>query len=84
VPLFTSNEPDNNCGGGDQANDVQPTTQTLVDTDGGTMVFNLRAERCGGGQGRVYSIQCTAVDGSGKSTQTHLRAHDRFVLPAER
>jgi hypothetical protein len=78
--IATSNEPDSGCGSGDQANDIQPTTQTLLDSNGGSMVFNLRAERCGNGDGRVYSISCSAVDGSNNGSPSTLvtvrAAHD--------
>src|SRR5262249_25449685 len=78
--VATSNEPDSGCGSGDQPGDVQPATQTLSDTHGGSMVFNLRAERCASGSGRIYSINCSAVDGSGNASPSTLvmveAAHD--------
>jgi hypothetical protein len=61
----SSNEPDDGCGSGDRAGDVQPTTQTTSFGAAQTMTFGLRAERCGTGAGRTYTITCTAMDPSG-------------------
>jgi len=56
----TSNEPDNGVGDGDTANDIQIT---------GAMTLNLRAERAGGGGGRIYTITVEARDAAGNATQ---------------
>jgi hypothetical protein len=54
-----SNEPVNGTGDGDTAPDWEITGDLTVD---------LRAERAGTGDGRVYTIEVEAVDGSGNST----------------
>jgi len=57
-----SNEPDNGLGDGDTANDIQ-----IVDNHH----VRLRAERSGGGTGRIYTITITCTDsGGGVSTKT--------------
>ncbi len=55
----TSNEADNGLGDGDTANDI-----VIVDD----FTFQLRAERSGTGNGRVYTITYEVVDGCGNST----------------
>lgn len=55
----TSNEPDNGLGDGDTANDIQVT---------GDLTVNLRAERSGKGNGRVYTITVEARDAAGNAT----------------
>lgn len=55
----TSNEPVNGTGDGDTAPDWAVISPTLV---------QLRAERAGGGSGRVYTITVTCTDASGNST----------------
>jgi len=58
----TSNEPDNGLGDGDTANDIQIT---------GALTLHLRAERSGGGNGRIYTITVEARDAAGNaSTRT--------------
>ena len=62
ITSVTSNEPDNGLGDGDTANDIKIT---------GAMTVDLRAERSGKGNGRVYTITVEATDASGnKSTKT--------------
>ena len=56
----TSNEPDNGLGDGDTSNDI------VVSNDS---TLQLRAERSGLGQGRVYTVTYEAVDACGKATQ---------------
>ena len=56
----TSNEPDNGLGDGDTANDI-----AIVDD----FTIELRAERSGLGDGRVYTITYEAEDDSGNVTQ---------------
>lgn len=55
----TSNEPDNGLGDGDTAGDIQIT---------GDLKLNLRAERSGTGNGRVYTITVEARDAAGNAT----------------
>jgi hypothetical protein len=58
----TSNEPDSGCGSGDFPNDIQNISGLTV---------QLRAERCGTGKGRVYTITVQCKDASGNtSTKT--------------
>jgi hypothetical protein len=56
----TSSEDDNGRGDGDTVGDIQGATMGTPDT-----AFLLRAERAGGGDGRVYTIVYRATDGSG-------------------
>ena len=55
----TSNEPDNGLGDGDTANDIEIT---------GALTLNLRAERSGTGNGRIYTITVEAKDAVGNAT----------------
>jgi|GEM_PF-3071019 len=55
----TSNEPDNGLGDGDTANDIEIT---------GALTLNLRAERSGTGNGRIYTITVEARDAAGNAT----------------
>jgi len=56
-----SNEPVNGLGDGDTPNDKQIVDATHV---------KLRAERAGGGTGRVYTITITCTDGVTTATKT--------------
>lgn len=60
----TSDEPDNGLGDGDTAGDIE----VLDDSGDPPTCINLRSERQGGGDGRVYSIIYCASDASGNST----------------
>jgi len=67
----TSNEPDDGKGDGHTSNDIQIE---------GNNCFLLRAERSGGGDGRVYSIVYCATDSAGHTacdTATVVVAHDQ-------
>ena len=55
----TSNEPDNGLGDGDRPNDI-----VILDD----FTFDLRAERSGTGEGRIYTITYEVVDACGNST----------------
>jgi hypothetical protein len=55
----TSNEPDNGLGDGDTAGDIEVT---------GALTLNLRAERSGNGDGRIYTITVEAKDAAGNAT----------------
>ncbi len=58
---ITSNEPDNGQGDGDKPNDI-----VIVDND----TFDLRAERSGGGNGRIYTITYQATNTCGNTVTT--------------
>ena len=58
---ITSNEPDNGLGDGDTSNDI-----VIVDD----FHFKLRAERSGGGTGRIYTITYKVTDACGNSATT--------------
>jgi subtilisin-like proprotein convertase family protein len=62
-----SNEADNSNGVGDgnTVNDIQG-----ADTGTSDLMFSVRAERAGGGQGRFYTATYTATDGSGNTAVT--------------
>ncbi|MDQ8737929.1 OmpL47-type beta-barrel domain-containing protein [Paenibacillus sp. LHD-38] len=59
---ITSNETSNQSGAGNTAIDVQNADLGTSDT-----TFDLRAERSGRGEGRVYTITYTATDMAGNS-----------------
>jgi hypothetical protein len=49
--------------------DLSPDwTEPVINQATGIITFQLRAERSGRGDGRVYTISITAVDGSGNSS----------------
>ncbi len=60
----SSNEPANGQGVGDTTADW---TEPVIDEVNGIITLQLRAERSGGGGGRVYTISITAADESGNS-----------------
>ena len=71
----TSNEPDNGLGDGDTANDIQGFSPGTADITG-----QLRAERSGKGNGRVYSVGYQGADLAGNvtpCTTTVVVAHDQ-------
>jgi hypothetical protein len=55
----TSNEPDDGPGKGDKPNDI-----VILDD----FTFDLRAERFGSGDGRIYTITYEVTDNCGNST----------------
>lgn len=59
---ITSNEPDNGLGDGDTPNDIQGADFGTEDYQ-----FQLRSERAGTGDGRVYTVVYRVTDGSGNS-----------------
>jgi len=64
----TSSEPDNGTGDGDTVGDIQGVELGSADYD-----FQVRAERAGGGPGRVYTALYKVVDAGGlESTATAL------------
>jgi hypothetical protein len=56
---ITSDEPDNGTGDGDTADDIQDADYGTGDFD-----FSLRAERQGGGDGRIYTVCYLATAGA--------------------
>ena len=62
---ISSNEPEDGLGDGDMAPDW---TEPVIDQDNGIITLQLRAERSGSGDGRVYTITITATDDSGNSS----------------
>ena len=71
----TSSEPDNGQGDGDTANDIQGFTIGTPDVTG-----QLRAERSGGGPGRIYSLRYQSLDPAGNigvCTTTVVVPHDQ-------
>jgi hypothetical protein len=63
--VVSSNEPIEGLGDGDTAPDW---TEPMLDQENGLITLQLRAERSGSGDGRVYTVTITATDGSGNST----------------
>ena len=71
----SSSEPDNGLGDGDTENDIQGADLGTPDHD-----VMLRAERSGGGPGRVYTLVYSVADATGAVTEarTHVRVpHDQ-------
>lgn len=64
---ITSDEPDDGPGDGNHPFDIQDADFGTPDTS-----FSLRAERSGGGDGRVYTVTYTAFDGSGNTAEAVL------------
>jgi len=60
---ITSDEPDNGAGDGNTTADIQ---NAILGSD--DRAFHLRAERQGGGDGRVYTVTYQAADDSGNTT----------------
>ena len=60
---ITSNEPDDGLGDGRFTGDIQGAAIGTYDLE-----FALRAERAGGGSGRIYTIRYQAKDASGNSS----------------
>ena len=61
VTSVTSNEPADGTGDGDTSPDFELIGPTLV---------RLRAERSGGGSGRVYTVTVTCTDGANSTSKT--------------
>ncbi|HWW77712.1 MAG TPA: hypothetical protein VNZ44_20075, partial [Pyrinomonadaceae bacterium] len=62
ITSVTSNEPANGTGDGDAAPDFE-----IVDP---SSLVRLRAERAGGGIGRVYNVNVTCTDGVNTSSKS--------------
>jgi M6 family metalloprotease-like protein len=60
----SSNEPDNGVGDGNTTGDIQGVEAGTPDTE-----FQLRSERAGGGDGRIYTVVYTATDASGNTVE---------------
>ena len=65
---ITSNEADNGLGDGDQPNDIQAIGGGPVPFGTDVRSFQLRAERSGMGNGRIYTVTYSAIDTSGNTT----------------
>lgn len=63
IIAVSSNEPDNGLGDGDKAPDWEIT---------GDLTVNLRAERSGTGNGRVYTLTVECKDSSGNSSTRNV------------
>jgi hypothetical protein len=63
--VVSSNEPQNGLGDGDVSPDW---TEPVIDQVNGVITLQLRSERSGSGNGRVYTIRITATDTSGNSS----------------
>jgi len=63
ITSVSSNEPENGLGDGDTAPDWQIT---------GNLTLNLRAERSGTGNGRIYTIAVTCTDTSGNPSSRNV------------
>ena len=63
IVSVTSNEPDDGLGDGDTANDWRIT---------GERTLELRAERAGGGTGRIYTITIACTDAAGNTSTSTL------------
>jgi len=65
-----ASEPQNGLGDGDVSPDW---TNPIVDQAHGIITLQLRAERSGTGNGRIYSIQITGRDASGNGSQATVQ-----------
>lgn len=71
----TSNEPEDNLGDGDASPDIRVT---------GDLTLELRAERSGLGNGRIYTVTVESTDQSGNRSTTQVLVkvpHDRGKSP---
>jgi hypothetical protein len=77
VASVSSNEPEDGLGDGDMSPDW---TEPVIDQANGIITLQLRAERSGSGNGRVYTIAITATDPSNNSSQASVQIivpHDK-------
>ena len=75
--VVSSNEPQEGLGDGDESPDW---TGPVIDQASGVIFLELRAERSGSGNGRVYTIRITATDGAGNSSLADVQIivpHDK-------
>ncbi|MCB9721641.1 MAG: hypothetical protein H6756_12280 [Candidatus Omnitrophica bacterium] len=76
VEVFSSEQPDTDGDG----NTIPDFTEPVIDQETGIITLQLRAERKGSGDGRVYTIEITATDNEGNSTVAIVEIiapHDR-------
>lgn len=71
---ITSNEPENDLGDGDIGPDW---TDTSYDPETDELCFQLRAERSGSGEGRVYTVHATVENFNGNPSSTDIE----FLVP---
>jgi hypothetical protein len=74
----TSNEPQDGLGDGDAAPDW---TEPVIDQNTGIITLQLRSERSGSGDGRIYTISITATDSSNNSSTANVEIivpHNKF------
>jgi hypothetical protein len=64
-----SNEPQEGLGDGDMTPDW---TAPVIDQETGVITLQLRAERSGLGEGRIYTVSITAVDDAGNASSTNV------------
>jgi hypothetical protein len=67
--VVTSNEPQEGLGDGDMTPDW---TDPVIDQESGVITLQLRAERSGLGEGRIYTVAVTAVDDAGNASSTNV------------
>lgn len=75
--IVSSNELQEGLGDGDMAPDW---TEPVIDNDTGTISLQLRAERSGSENGRVYTVAVTATDSSNNSSTANVEVivpHDK-------
>ena len=73
----SSNEPQDGQGDGDQSPDW---TEPVIDQENGIITLQLRSERSGSGDGRIYTITITATDQADNSSQAEVEIivpHDK-------
>jgi hypothetical protein len=73
----SSNEPEDGLCNGDEAPDW---TEPVIDQANGIITLQLRSERSGAGEGRIYSILITATDDSDNSSSSTVEIivpHDK-------
>jgi hypothetical protein len=77
VAVVSSNEPQDGLGDGDTSPDW---TEPTIDQVNGIITLQLRSERSGAGNGRIYTITITGTDVSGNSSQANVEInvpHDK-------
>jgi hypothetical protein len=65
--IVSSNEPEDGLGDGDMSPDW--TEPVIIN---GTITLQIRAERSGSGNGRIYTITIIAIEDSGNSSQAYV------------